>query len=233
MHKQKETIGDCTLYLGDCMEVMPELGVFDAVVTDPPYGMGFVSGHRKLGTKHMPIANDGDVTFLKWASELQAIHSKYIFMRWENLQDLSITPKSCITWVKDNHSMGDLEHEHGRQTEICAFYAHDGHKWPNKRPNDVIKCARTGNNLHPTEKPVSLMEVIVNWTLGGIVDPFMGSGTTGVACAKLGRKFTGIELEQKYFDIACKRIEEACKQPDMFVTAAKETPIENLDMFGE
>lgn len=213
-YKRKEIIGNCTLYLGDCMEVMPLLGTFDAVVTDPPYGMSFQSNYRKH--KYENIKNDSNTDFLNWVCSLEVDHSKYIFSRWENIKDVPL-PKSCITWIKNNHSMGDLEHEHGRQTEICLFYNGKNHKWAEQRPNDVIKCDRSGNDLHPTQKPIGLMKVIVKWTQGIVLDPFMGSGTTGVACAEMGRKFTGIELDEKYFDIACKRIENAYKQPDLFL----------------
>lgn len=142
----------------------------------------------------------------------------YIFCRWNNIPDIP-APKSLITWVKDNWSMGDLNHEHGRQTEVAAFYAGQNHFFPGKRPSDVIKVPRTGNNFHPTEKPVELMAAVVRWTSGTVLDPFMGSGTTGVACAKMGRKFIGIEIDEAYFDIACHRIKKAYEQPDMFVAA--------------
>ena len=90
-----------------------------------------------------------------------------------------------------------------------------------------------GGKQHPTQKPVALMQ----WCLGflpdakTILDPFMGSGTTGVACVKLGRKFTGIELDSDYFDIACKRIEEAYRQPDMFIAPPEPNP-EQMDMLN-
>jgi site-specific DNA-methyltransferase (adenine-specific) len=81
------------------------------------------------------------------------------------------------------------------------------------RPSDIVYADRTGNNYHPTEKPEILMRKIINWTKGEVVlDPFMGSGTTGVACVDLKRKFIGIEINEKYFDIACKRIEIASRQ---------------------
>ena len=85
---RKEVIGDCELYLGDCLEIMPTLGKVDAVVTDPPYGMCFVSGRRKLETKHIPIQNDENTDFLKMVCDLPVTHSKYIFCRWENLSDV-------------------------------------------------------------------------------------------------------------------------------------------------
>ena len=209
-----EHIGDATLYLGDCREIMPTLGKVDAVVTDPPYGMEFRSNHRM--DKHLAIANDDAEWPLELATQIDAIHSKYVFCRWDDLRRIE-KPKSLITWVKNNWSMGDLEHEHARQTEVAAFYPGGGHFWPTGRPTDVIEAPRTGNEHHPTEKPSQLMWAVVRWTSGTVLDPFMGSGTTGVACAKLGRKFIGIEIEPKYFDIACRRIEAAYKQPDMFI----------------
>jgi site-specific DNA-methyltransferase (adenine-specific) len=214
----KEVIGDCTLYYGDSREVLPLLDSIDSVVTDPPYGMAFQSNYRN--EKHIKIENDCTTDLLEWACEIEALHSKYIFCRWDNLVDVP-KPKSAITWVKNNWSMGDLQHEHARQTELCLFYNGADHFFPSGRPQDVIKAARTENALHPTEKPVGLMEAVVRWTSGTVFDPFMGSGSTGVACAKMGRKFVGVEIEKKYFDIACERIREAYKQPDMFVSQPK------------
>jgi len=212
-YKRKEAIGKATLYLGDCRDIVGSIA-YDSIVSDPPYGMAFQSNYRK--TQHKKIENDRNVDLLVWATELPFNHSNYLFCRWENIADVK-KPKSCITWIKNNHSMGDLEHEHGRQTEICLFYNGKKHFFPNKRPNDVIKADRTGNNFHPTEKPVSLMGVVCSWTDGVIVDPFMGSGSTGVAAVQMGREFIGIELDEDYFDIACKRIEDAQRQGDFFV----------------
>ena len=112
--------------------------------------------------------------------------------------------------------MGDLEHEHARQSEIALFYPGAFHSWPSKRPTDVVMAPRTGNSEHPTEKPVYLIEQILGWSTGVVCDPFMGSGTTGVACHNLQRPFIGCELEPKYFEIACRRIEDAQRQARMF-----------------
>jgi site-specific DNA-methyltransferase (adenine-specific) len=224
---RKEVIGDCTLYLGDCLEVMPALGKVDAVVTDPPYGMAFKSNHRKVA--HKKIANDGDVSLLTWACGIEVNHSSYIWMRWDNLADIP-KPKSLITWVKNNHSMGDLEHEHARKTEVCAFYRGESHNFPSGRPNDVIMGTRTGNEYHPTQKPVDLMRNVIEWTSGVVFDPFMGSGTTLVACAKLGRKGIGIELDPDYFEIACKRVQAAYDQPDLFVAPRTPPTQEGMDL---
>lgn len=178
-----ETIGDCVLYLGDCRKVLPTLGFVGSCVSDPPYGMAFQSNYRTV--QHAKIANDETADFLKWACEVPVTHSRYLFGRWDNLVDVP-KPKSLITWVKNNWSMGDLEHEHGRQTEVCFFYAGPDHFWPGKRPNDVIECPRTGNNFHPTEKPVQLMEVVVGWTAGLVFDPFMGGAAQALPPALRG-----------------------------------------------
>lgn len=216
MWLREEVIGDSRLYLGDCREILPLLPKVDAVVTDPPYGMAFRSNYRLV--KHEAIANDDTADLLTWACRLQPTHSSYVFGRWDNIADVP-PPKSILTWVKNNWSMGDLDHEHARQTEIAFFYPGPRHDWPAGRPTDVLEAIRTGNTYHPTEKPVDLMERVVGFTRGLVLDPFMGSGTTGVACAKLGRKFIGIEIEPKYFDIACKRIDEAYRQPRLFQDA--------------
>lgn len=212
---REEQIGDCRLILGDCLSVLPTLGPIDTIVSDPPFGMGFVSNFRLLETKHEEIDGDENEDLLLWCCDQEAVHSKYIFCRWDNLKSVP-APKSLITWVKNNHSMGDLEHEHGRQTEVCLFYPGDGHFFPTGRPNDVIKCGATGNEYHPTEKPVPLMEVVVGWTTGTVIDPFMGSGSTGLACMRLKRKFVGIEKVEKHFVTACRRIEQAAKQFNLF-----------------
>ena len=208
------TIGAATLYLGDSRDILPGLGPVESLVTDPPYGMAFRSNHRTIA--HASIANDGDAELLQWACAIQVMHSRYVFARRDNLGCISPPPKSCITWIKNNWSMGDLDHEHARQTEIAMFWPGPEHRWPAKRPTDVVTAARTGNGNHPTEKPVHLMDQVVSWTIGTIVDPFMGSGTTGVPAVRSGRRFIGIEIEPRYFDIACERIDAAQRQAPLF-----------------
>ena len=200
----------------DCLEFMKQVpdNYFDLVLTDPPYGMSFKSNHRT--ESHIKIANDDNSEVFVWSCGIPVNHSRYVFCRWDNIGEAPTLPKSCITWVKNNWSMGDLKHEHGRQTEVLLFWNGENHEWPGKRPSDVIYSQRTGNEEHPTQKPIYLMEQIVNWTAGTVVDPFMGSGSTGVACMNLKRKFIGIEIERKYFDIACERIENSQRQTSLF-----------------
>lgn len=212
--RKRVNIGDAVLLLGDCVEIMPVLQEADVVITDPPYGMGFQSNYRV--EQHQRIVNDDNAGLLVWACGIPVRHSRYVFCRWDNLQDGVPRPKSYITWVKNNWSMGDLEHEHARQTEVAMFWPGFEHSWPSGRPTDVVMAPRTGNSEHPTEKPVYLMEQFIRWTQGVVLDPFMGSGTTGVACTNLGRKFIGIEVEEKYFNISCERIASAYAQGRLF-----------------
>lgn len=212
-----EVIGNATLYLGDCREIVPTLGDIDTVVSDPPYGIAFRSNYRK--DRHEAIANDDNADLLLWACGLAPSHSSYLFCRWDNLFQVP-KPKSVVTWVKNNWSMGDLEHEHARQTEVALFYPGPTHDFPKGRPTDMIRAPRTGNDFHPTEKPVQLMRAFIEWTRGTVCDPFMGSGSTGCAAVAMGRPFIGVELDPGYFDIACRRIEEAQRQGSLFGAAA-------------
>jgi DNA modification methylase len=211
------TIGRATLYLGDCRDILPTLGALDSICCDPPYGMAFQSNYRIEQWRE--IAHDDSDELLRWACELQPRHSSYLFCRWDNLAAVP-KPKSTVVWVKDNHSMGDLQHEHGRQYEVALFYPGPDHDFPGKRPTDVIRCPRTNNDFHPTEKPVQLMRAVIEWTRGTVCDPFMGSGSTGLAALQLGRDFIGIEKDPGHFATACARIEAAERQPDMFREAA-------------
>lgn len=126
----KVIIGNATLYCADCMDVLPTLEKVDAVITDPPYGMDFQSNHRK--EKHLKIENDGNADFaiqvINWAIK-NARHSVYAFGRWDNVADYP-PPKSLVTWIKNNWSMGDLRHEHARQTEVAFFYHGPEHFFP-------------------------------------------------------------------------------------------------------
>lgn len=207
--------GGITLYHADCFDVIPDI-TFDSLVTDPPYGMNFQSNHRI--EKHQRIKGDDNNDALHsiiMGTRCLTTHSSYIFARWDNLYNLP-KPTSLITWVKNNWSMGDLDHEHARQTECILFYPGPNHTWPAGRPTDVVHARRSGNIHHPTEKPVELMEQIVEWTEGTVYDPFMGSGSTGIACARLGRPFIGVESDPLHFNTAVKRIMQEHNQGKLF-----------------
>lgn len=187
------------------MKLMPDKCV-DLVLTDPPYGMNFRSNYRKI--KHLKI--EGDDRFpVEIIDELKRISKRavYVFCRWDNVKELP-PPKSLLVWVKNNWSMGDLQHEHGRQWEAIAFYPQEEHEFIKRIP-DVLTGTRSGNNLHPTEKPVDVILKILQANVGDVVfDPFMGSWTTARACLDLKRKFIGCELEEKYCKIGEQRLRQ-------------------------
>ena len=148
------------IYNMDCLEGMKQIpdNSIDLVLTDPPYGMNFVSNYRK--NKYDKI--EGDERFpIELIDEFKRIAKRavYIFCRWDNLYELP-KPRSVLCWVKNNWSMGDLKHEHGRQWEAICFYPQEMHEFKKRIP-DVIHCNRTGNELHPTQKPVDLIKKII------------------------------------------------------------------------
>ena len=207
-----------TLYNADCIDVMRDMpdNSVDIILTDPPYGMNFQSNHRII--KHSKIANDE--VFPVWVFEEAnriAKRAVYVFCRWDNLASIP-KPTSVLAWIKNNWSMGDLKHEHGRQWEAVCFYPQSDHEFKKRIP-DVIVASRTGNVFHPTEKPVGLMEKIISANVGDLIfDPFMGSGSTGVAAMKLNRRFIGVELSEEYCEIAKARIHaaELMAEADLF-----------------
>lgn len=236
-------IGDCTLYRADCREVLPLLPKVDAVVTDPPYGIGYQSGHatdalwvggRKIANDGTTLARDAVIDWALYPDGTLIKRACLVFGTWR-VPRPSMT-KMVLIWDKGGAlGMGDLsipwkpDHE-----EIYVL----GSGFVGSRDcGSVLHCppvqsmAKNGR-VHPTEKPVRLMIDLCRKVPGTILDPFMGSGTTGVACVKLGRRFIGIEIDEKYFDIACRRIEEAYKQPDMFIEQEKRPKAEQLDMLG-
>jgi site-specific DNA-methyltransferase (adenine-specific) len=173
MRKPYFTDGMQTIYLGDCLEIIRYFNdnSFDLVITDPPYGINFRSNYRR--EKYDKIIGDDQfpVEVLNRLFKI-AKCAVYIFCRWENLYKLP-KPKSVLAWVKNNWSMGDLKHEHGRQWEAICFYPQEDHKFVTRIP-DIIYGNRTGNILHPTEKPVSVISQLISANVSEtILDPFM------------------------------------------------------------
>jgi len=193
-----------TIYHGDCRQIVPQLGNFDLLLTDPPYGMRFQSNYRQI--KHKAIEGDDqmDVELIESLIK-KAKCAAYVFCRWDNLLSMP-KPKSVIVWVKNNTSMGDLNHEHARQWEACCFYPMENHKF-NRRPSDVIYAKRTDNAWHPTQKPVDVMIQLIDANqCQTILDPFAGSGTTGRAAKDLGKQAVLIEMDEQYCEIAAQRM---------------------------
>lgn len=194
-----EQIGDATLYLGDCREILPGLGKVDAVVTDPPYPNG--AGHFEEG-----IAAGIEV--------LGTTSATHVLAFWTEME-IPLVPLPLVAihiWHRTNTNRPD---NYEPIFEFCA----DGRKRSSRvMPYCVISPGLTGivATGHPTEKHVGLMAELVGRTSGAILDPFMGSGSTGVASIRQGRSFIGMERDPKWFDIACKRIDEAQRQGRLF-----------------
>jgi len=221
--QRKEIIGDCTLYLGDCREVMPTIGKVDAVVADPPYGVNYQGSKRKDGSKGFGYASFEDTPENIARVCVPAIR-------------IAISMASCgvITPGNANSHLYDAPRTQGAIFYPCGanlgpwgfscsqplfYYGKDPYlsHGLGSMPNGFSTSESSDRTIeHPCPKP----EGVVKWLVRRvsfdghtILDPFMGSGTTGVACVKLGRRFIGIEIEPKYFDIACKRIDAATREP--------------------
>lgn len=223
-----EHIGDATLYLGDCLEVLPTIGKVDAVVTDPPYGIGFkYASHDdtpenygkwiwSVIEKAESLCSDGSPIFV-----FQAMLNCTNFHEW--------FPRKwrILAAAKNFVQMRKIAMQYSFDP-VLVWWTDGESQWSQGNANRDFFIANTApvvsdpSNLqreHPCPRPLDQMEHIISqWVRPNslCIDPFMGSGTTGVACANLGRKFIGIEIEKKYFDIACKRIEIAYQQPRLF-----------------
>lgn len=218
--RREVIIGDCRLLLGDCLEIIPTLGKVDAVVTDPPYGIGKDGQKRTTGGHGGRKAYE----FKGWDgrrpeaivfAHIMAVSRDQIIWGGNYFADLLPKGEKWLIWDKGQRiNQSDCE---------LAYTSLEGAL----RVFDLNRVALMMDGAqHPTQKPVELMKWCVGFVPDAetILDPFMGSGSTLVACAKLGRKCIGIEIDEGYFDIACKRIEEAYRQPDFFVSASTEQP---------
>lgn len=211
---------DCWLLQGDCFELMKSIpdGSVDLILTDPPYGINFVSGYRK--EKYSPIQMDNTLDWMEvFVDECYRVLKEntaiYIFCSWHNINifksafEKKFKIKNIIVWEKNNTSMGDLRGSYAPKHEFVIF-GHKGRRVLNGfRYADIIRAKRTGNKYHPTQKPVDLLEIFVTESSNQsdiVLDCFMGSGSTGVACMNTGRKFIGIELDESYYEIAKRRI---------------------------
>ncbi len=216
---EKVVIGNAELWHGDCREVLPTLGKVDAVITDPPYGINLNTDNTRFsGGNPNSVAKRG--TKIGSANGLRIVEDDKpfdpaflldlpgdkIIWGWNNYPD-RLPRGACLIWLKRNDAafgsfLSDAE----------LAWMSKGHGVYCKR--DLSNAAIANDRVHPTQKPVTLME----WCLGfvpkaqTILDPFMGSGTTGVAAVQMGRRFIGIERERKYFDMACERISRAQAQ---------------------
>jgi site-specific DNA-methyltransferase (adenine-specific)/modification methylase len=235
MLMREECIGDCRLILGDCRDVLPTLGPVDAVVTDPPYGIGESAGKAKTRTTgfspRVKGAYQKDYGDDDWDDQPISDELMQMVRNSGKTQIIfggnyyALPPTSCwLVWDKLN---GDTD------------FADCELAWTNMKKavrrirflwNGCMRGNGEKRGDHPTQKPVNVMA----WCLAQlppdartIIDPFMGSGTTGVACVAAGMAFTGIEREERYYDAACRRIEAAYKQPRLFAEPVQK-PVQDV-----
>jgi len=238
-YRRKEVIGDCTLYLGDCMEIMPTLGEVDAVITDPPYGEQTHDNAKSnrnggSGKKAINFAAIDAATLKSLISDCAKLSPRWFVstMEWRHIVSFEQEPPEGWdfvrfgVWVKTN-PMPQISADRPAQGWEGIIYLHNpasGKKaWNGGGSHGNWIGSLVTDGAHPTGKPVAMFQSFVERFTDNsetVLDPFMGSGTTGVACAKAGRSFVGIEQHEPYFEIACERIRKAYAQPDMFVQAA-------------
>jgi site-specific DNA-methyltransferase (adenine-specific) len=216
-------IGRATLYLGDCRDILPTLPKVDAVVTDPPYGIGADTGVGASNGKSIKTdfdgGWDGEVPNLEPITRAAPI---LVIFGYQYMADQLGTTNAPLVWDKKCKNGWE---DNFADVEIAWTL---GLKKPTAFRYQWMGACRGSNNadgrkVHPTQKPAALMRWCIEQLpdgCGTILDPFMGSGSTGVAAVQMGRQFIGIEREPKYFDIACKRIEDAQRQGDFFVGEA-------------
>lgn len=225
---REEVIGDCRLILGDCREILPTMGRVDAVVTDPPYGMKWdgkvtvgKNGHGATGAKakHYGATIEGDDTPFDPSPFLPL--GDCIFWGFNHFPD-RLRKGRALVWVKrSDGAFGSF------LSDAELAWCSRGHGVFCFR--DQTLMGETHSRAHPTQKPVPLMEWCIEQLPNAptILDPFMGSGTTGVACIRLGRKFIGIEIEPRYFDIACRRIEAEHRRPRLALPEPPPRPVQD------
>jgi len=225
--KRARVIGRCELLQGDCLEIMPGLGKVDAVLTDPPYGIGYgraggFSASHGWGKWREQVEWDAERPAPEIFAKILEISKEQIIWGGNYFADLLPPSMRWLAWDKGQRdfSLSDMELAWTSQQKAVRVFTYGRGK------------AVQDGKQHPTQKPVALMQ----WCLGflpnadTILDPFMGSGTTLVACAKLGRRGIGIELDPDYLDIACKRVEEAYRQPDLFIQQEPAPVQEGFDL---
>lgn len=244
-----ETLADgVTCILGDCREVLPSLGKVDAVVTDPPYSEKTARGARTRNDAE--FGGDDFVPFsiserdLRLSFDLCAERCRRWLVAsidWRYGHKLEEAPPQGMkfiragSWMKPNGAPQFTGDRPAQGWEFVAILhsTTERMRWNGGGKRALWTTPAVHANGHPTPKPLELMQDwIADFSDRGetILDPFMGSGTTGVAAVKLGRRFIGIEIEERYFNIAVRRIEEALRQPDLFIEKPK--PAKQLVMFS-
>lgn len=238
-----ERIGPHVLHLGDCREILPTLGKVGAVITDPPYEAEAHSEKRRSRIDGVPqiaqlpfaaITTDVRDFISHWSSAscdgwfLGFCQAEAVSTWRDSLEAAGARYKRAMVWCKPDSAPqfnGQMPAQ-GYESMALAWCGTGHSEWNGGGRRGFFVIPQGANRFggHPTEKPLPLMQELISLfsSISSVVlDPFMGSGTTGVACAKMGRTFIGIEIDEKYFDIACRRVEAAMNQPDLFIAQPK------------
>lgn len=222
------------VYLGDSREILPTLGRFDACVSDPPYGIGFVHGAGgdgigggKYASKFNGVAIHGDDEPFD-PTPLLGIADTVVLFGANHFADKLPAGSKWLIWDKrrglTRNDFADCEIAWTNQKGVARLISH---YW-----NGMMRDSERGvPRVHPTQKPIAVMEWVLEETTKpgqSVIDPYCGSAATGIACIKLGRKFTGIEIDPGHYETALKRLDAQLKQPDMFIAPPK--PAEQLSI---
>jgi site-specific DNA-methyltransferase (adenine-specific) len=212
------------IYHGDCLDIMPTLAdkSVDMILTDPPYGMKYQSARRTATPQFDKIENDDTVDWLpvllkecwrvlKDDSHVYMFCNDYAISDFRRAFELAgFKAKRTLVWVKNNHTSGDLHGDYGNKTEFIVYAQKGRRLLRGGRDTNVLSFNRVSHLQHPTQKPVDLCEYLIGKSSNEgdtVLDPFAGSGTTGVACLNTGRKFILIEKDASYCEIIKNRIE--------------------------
>ncbi len=224
----KERIGAATLYLADAFDIMPTLGQVDSIITDPPYGARTHEGATTLKSGVPTPLVDFDYMpeerFVEFCGHAVALAKRWVVLscEWRYVAALERAGLPLVRfgiWLKQDSAPQFTGDRPGVGWEAVAILHREGKKRWNGGGHRAVWVCSVERGEHPTQKPLPLlMDWVKKFTEEGetVLDPFMGSGTTGVACLKLGRSFIGIEKREDYFDLACRRIDDAQRQGNLF-----------------
>jgi len=220
-YTRKEVIGDCGLYLGDCLQIMPTLGKVDAVVADPPYDIGYIPrgnssvgsmANRNWGPKDKLVGDTGGLNYDP--RPFLGIADEQLWWGANHYADKLPNSRGWLVWFKARDMLNTkFSHVEMAWTNIDQAVEALDHRWMGM----IRDSEQHANSDHPTKKPLAVMIWCLGFIHGRIVlDPYMGSGTTGVVCVEIGKSFIGIEIKERHFDKACERISRAERQEDLF-----------------
>jgi len=219
------TTNDSNLILGDCLVELPKLPdkSIDCVITDPPYGIDYQSNRRRVNEQLPKLQGDQDEAFdlvdktcailekkIKNNSHLYFFTSWKVYSRFERIISNYFEIKNLLVWDKVSHGMGDLKGNYGGRHEFIIFAAKGRRILNGEREDNILVYSRNYNLEHPTEKPVGLIEKLIEKSTNEgelVVDPFMGSGSTCIAAKNKNRKYLGIEVEERWFNLAKRKLQ--------------------------